>query len=38
MLGKQDKTPQLNIFEIPLKTFINLDHELCDLSCQIDWD
>ena len=38
MVGKIDKTPQLNIFEIPLKTFINLKHELCILSAEIDWD
>ena len=38
MVKKQDKTPQLNIFDTPLERFINLDHELCILSKQIDWD
>ena len=38
MVGKQDKAPQLSIFDTPLKRFINLTHELCILSEQIDWD
>ena len=38
MIGKTDKTPQLNIFKIPLKDFIDLNHELCLLSKKIDWD
>ena len=38
MVGKQDKTPQLSIFDTPLERFINLNHELCILSGQIDWD
>lgn len=38
MVGKIDKNPQLNIFEIPLKSFINLNHELCILASEIDWD
>ena len=38
MVGKQDKTPQLSIFDTPLERFINLDHELCILSKAIDWD
>lgn len=38
MVGKQEKTPQLSIFDTPLKRFINLEHELCILSGQIDWD
>jgi len=38
MVGKQDKTPQLSIFDTPLKRFINLEHELCILSERIDWD
>ena len=38
MVGKQDKTPQLSIFDTPLKRFINLEHELCVLSELIDWD
>ena len=37
MIGKTDKTPQLNIFKIPLKEFINLKHELCILSKKINW-
>ena len=38
MIGKQDKTPQLSIFDTPLEKFINLEHELCILSKKIDWD
>jgi len=38
MVGKQDKAPQLSIFDTPLERFINLKHELCILSGQIDWD
>ncbi len=38
MVGKQNKTPQLSIFDTPLKRFINLEHELCILSERIDWD
>ena len=38
MVGKQDKTPQLSIFDTPIKRFINLQHELCILSHKIDWD
>ncbi|MCW3808123.1 IS5 family transposase [Plebeiibacterium marinum] len=38
MVGKQDNTPQLSIFDTPLEKFINLEHELCVLSRQIDWD
>ncbi|MCT4643671.1 MAG: IS5 family transposase [Carboxylicivirga sp.] len=38
MVGKQDNTPQLSIFDTPLEKFINLQHELCVLSKQIDWD
>ncbi len=38
MVGKQDNTPQLRIFDTPIERFINLDHELCVLSKQIDWD
>jgi len=38
MLGKTDKTPQLNIFKIPLNLYIRPDHELCLLSKKIDWD
>lgn len=38
MLGKQDKTPQLNIFETLLERFINLEHELVILSKKIDWE
>jgi len=38
MVGKIDKNHQLNFFETPLKTFINLKHELCILASEIDWD
>lgn len=38
MVGKTDKTPQLDIFKTPLKHFINIEHELCVLANKIDWD
>lgn len=38
MVGKIDKTPQLNIFEVPLAHFINMEHELIILSKRLDWD
>ena len=38
MIGKQDKTPQLNIFDTPIKNFIKLEHELCELSLRIEWE
>ncbi len=38
MVGKIEKTPQLNIFKVPLLSFIREDHELCLLSKKISWD
>ena len=38
MIGKTDKTPQLNIYQVPLVQFINREHELCQLAERIDWD
>lgn len=38
MVGKIDKTPQLNIFKVPLVRFIRETHELCLLAKKIDWD
>ena len=38
MVGKIDKTPQLNMFQTPLKQFIKDKHELVLLSQKIDWD
>ena len=38
MLSKSDKNPQLNLLEVPLVHFINLDHELCRLAKKINWD
>ena len=38
MVGKQDRTPQLSIFDTPIERFINLEHELCILSKRIDWE
>ena len=38
MLGKTDKTPQLNIYQVPLIQFIDRSHELCQAAEQIDWD
>lgn len=38
MIGKKEKTPQLNMFQIPLKQFINESHGLVQLSKKIDWE
>lgn len=38
MVGKTDKTPQLNIFQVPLVQFIDMTHELCQVAAQINWD
>ena len=38
MIGKIEKTPQLEIFKIPLVRFIQENHELCLLSKKVDWD
>ena len=38
MVGKTDKTPQLNIFKVPLLSFIREDYELCLLNNKIDWN
>lgn len=37
MISKIDKTPQLEMFKVPLKQFIKEDHELVLLSKKIDW-
>lgn len=38
MIKKIDKTPQLEIYKIPIKHFIKEDHELILLSRKIDWE
>jgi IS5 family transposase len=38
MIGKIDKTPQLNMYQVPLVQFINKEHELCQLADRINWD
>ena len=38
MVEKLVKTLQINFLDTPLKRFIDLGHELCILSGQIDWD
>jgi IS5 family transposase len=38
MIGKIDKTPQLEMFRIPIKQFIKENHELVLLSRKINWD
>ncbi len=38
MVGKKEKHPQLNMFHVPLKQFINESHELVELSKKIDWE
>lgn len=37
MIGKTPETHQVKIFETPLVSFINLNHELVKLSQSIDW-
>ncbi len=37
MIGKTDKSPQLNIFQVPFTQFTNPRHELYVLANQIDW-
>ena len=38
MIGKIEKTPQLNMYQVPLVQFINNEHELCRLAEKINWD
>ena len=38
MVGKIEKNPQLNIFKVPLVSFIRENHELCLLTKKINWD
>jgi transposase, IS5 family len=38
MVGKKEKNTQLNIFQVPLKQFINESHELVQLSKKINWE
>ncbi|NLJ39772.1 MAG: IS5 family transposase [Candidatus Atribacteria bacterium] len=38
MVGKRDKTPQLNFFSTPLVQFIDLERPICKLAHQIDWE
>lgn len=38
MIGKIDKNPQLEMFKVPLKHFINQGHELVLLSRKINWE
>jgi transposase, IS5 family len=38
MIGKIDKTPQLDLFKTPLKQFIKNNHELVLLTSKMDWD
>jgi len=38
MVGKIEKTPQLNLFETPQVSFIKVKHELCVLASEIDWE
>jgi IS5 family transposase len=38
MVGKKEKAPQLNMFQVPLKQFINESHELVQLSKKIGWE
>jgi len=38
MIGKLDKSPQLDIFRVPLKHRIREDHELVRLAGKVKWD
>ena len=38
MIGKTDKTPQLNMYQVPLVQFINKEHELYQLAERINKD
>lgn len=38
MIGKIDKTPQLDMFKIPLTHFIKEDHALVAMGKKINWD
>ena len=38
MIGKTDKTPQLNMYQVPITQFINKNHELYQLSERINWE
>ena len=38
MIGKLDKSPQLDIFRVPLKHRIRQDHDLVNLAGRIKWD
>jgi len=38
MIGKIEKNPQLEMFKVPLKHFINEYHELVLMSRKINWE
>ena len=38
MIGKTDKTPQSNMYQVPLIQYIDHSHELCQAAEQTDWD
>lgn len=38
MIGKIEKNPQLEMFKVPLKHFINENHELVLMSLKINWE
>jgi IS5 family transposase len=38
MIGKIEKAPQLEMFKVPLKHFINENHELVLMSRKINWE
>jgi IS5 family transposase len=38
IIGKIDKSPQLNMYQVPLIQFINKDHDLYQLAERINWD
>lgn len=38
MIGKTDKSPQLNMYQVPIVQFINKNHDICQLSKRINWE
>ncbi len=38
MIGKTDKSPQLNMYQVPIVQFINKNHDICQLSERINWE
>jgi len=37
-VDKQNRNPQLSIFDTPLEKFINMNHQLCVFANRIGWE